>query len=89
MVFGWLIRLLVLMVVVRLVWKLLTGFAQGATTRAPVSPSTGVKLVRDPVCGTYVDQTRALTARRRGAEHYFCSADCRAAFLEGRGTPAA
>lgn len=84
MVFGWLIRFVVVMLLVRLVWKFLVGLAQGATRRPEVPPKQGVQLVQDPVCGTYIDQTRALTARRAGKVHYFCSADCQKTFREGR-----
>jgi YHS domain-containing protein len=38
-------------------------------------------LVQDPVCGTYVLQERALTARGAGGTiAYFCSERCRSAY---------
>tara|TARA_A100001037_G_C14817047_1_gene485939 strand:- start:213 stop:479 length:267 start_codon:yes stop_codon:yes gene_type:complete len=83
MVFGWLIRFVVVMLLVRLAWKFVSGFAQGATRRPVSGPARGMPLVQDPVCGTYVDQGRAVTARRKGTVHHFCSDDCRKAFLEG------
>ena len=79
MVFSWLIRFLVVMLLVRLVWKFLGGVVQGAA-RPQGTPAKGLPLARDPVCGVYVDQTRALTARRKGETHYFCSESCRTAF---------
>ena len=39
-----------------------------------------VKLVRDPVCGTWVDPGASLAVDSRGATHYFCSAECRDSF---------
>jgi YHS domain-containing protein len=33
--------------------------------------------VRDPVCGTFVVQSRALTAARAGETAFFCSEECR------------
>jgi len=84
MVFAWLIRFLVVMLVVRLLWKFLGGLVRGAAARPQVSPPRGVPLVRDPVCGTYVDQARALTLRRQREMHYFCSDDCRTAFKQAR-----
>ena len=80
MVFGWLIRFLVVMLLVRLVWKFLGGIFEGAARRPQVPLAKGLPLVRDPVCGTYVDQARALTLRRKGEMHYFCSESCRTAF---------
>ena len=82
MVFSWFIRVLVIMLLVRLVWKFLGGVVEGATRRPEVSPAKTVPLVRDPVCGTYVDQARALTLRRKGEMHYFCSESCRTAFQQ-------
>ena len=82
MVFGWLIRILVVMVLVRLVWRFLGGVFEGAARRRQVSPVKGVPLVRDPVCGTYIDQARALTLRRKGEMHYFCSENCRTSFRQ-------
>ena len=82
MVFGWLIRFLVVVLLVRLVWKFLAGVVEGAARRPQVLPTKGVPLVRDPVCGTYVDQARALTHRRKGELHYFCSESCRTAFQQ-------
>ncbi len=82
MVFGWIIRFLVVMLLVRLVWKFVSGVVEGAARRPQVAPAKGVPLVRDPMCGTYVDQTRALTLRRKGEMHYFCSENCRTSFRQ-------
>ena len=83
MALGWLIRFLIAMVVIRLAWKFLGGVVEGATSRPQVPPSHGVPLVRDPVCGTYVDRARALTARSRHGVQYFCSEDCRTTYRQG------
>ena len=45
-----------------------------ARGRAPV------KLVRDPVCGTWVDPGASLAIDTRGTTHYFCSDTCRDSF---------
>jgi YHS domain-containing protein len=80
MVFSWLIRFLVVMLLVRLVWKFLSGVVAGAARRPQVAPKQAVALVRDPECGTFIDRDRAMTLRRKGELHYFCSEDCRTAF---------
>jgi YHS domain-containing protein len=36
---------------------------------------------KDPVCGTTVDEATAFGADRDGELFYFCSGDCRQAFL--------
>ena len=45
-----------------------------ARGRAPV------KLVRDPVCGTWIDPAASLALSSRDDTHYFCSAACRDSF---------
>ena len=82
--FGWLLRFLFLTLLVRLVWKFVGGLVEGATSRPQVPPTKSLPLVRDPVCGTYVDRGRALTLRRKGEVHYFCSDECRTAFQQDR-----
>ena len=84
MALGWLIRFLVAAVVVRMAWKFFSGLLEGAAERPRVAPRQGVMLARDPVCGTYVDRTRAVSARGAGEVQYFCSEDCRAAYRQGR-----
>ena len=80
--FFWLIRFVVVMLLVRLVWKFIGGVIEGAARRPHAAPAKGLPLVRDPVCDTYVDQARALTLRRHGETFYFCSEHCRAAFRQ-------
>jgi YHS domain-containing protein len=64
----------------RAVWRLLVGVVEGAsgtrTGRTGV-PRQGARMVRDPVCGTFVVQSRALSADSRGEIAWFCSEDCR------------
>jgi YHS domain-containing protein len=79
------IRLLLLAILVLLLarafWRVVDGIleAAGGTSRArPRSPA--VKLVKDPVCGTYVDPGRAVSLQVRGQTHHFCSEACRTSF---------
>lgn len=92
---GWLLRLLLLFLLVRALMLIVGGLLRGimgvpqatgggddaaprAGGRAPQSSGT---LVRDPVCGTYVPQARALTARTAsGDTAFFCSEACRSAY---------
>lgn len=39
-----------------------------------------VKLVKDPMCGTWVDPQAALASNLGGTIHYFCSTGCRDRF---------
>lgn len=40
------------------------------------------ELVKDPQCGAYVEKDSALTVRDGETVHYFCSYECRDAFLQ-------
>jgi YHS domain-containing protein len=81
---GWLIRFILfsilLTLVVRSVMRLFAGIVEGATggTRPKVMP--GTRMVKDPVCGTYVVPAQALTATRQGETAWFCSPECREAW---------
>lgn len=73
---------LLLLLVLRAVWRLLGGVVQGAMSagpvagRGPASPPA-VKMVRDPVCGTYVVPGKALEVVKGRETMYFCSDRCR------------
>ena len=40
---------------------------------------------QDPVCGTWVPISQAVTLNRDDETHYFCSGECRDKFLAGQG----
>ena len=60
-------------------WRFVDGIidAFGGTTKQRKQRAAPMKLVRDPVCGTFVVQSRALTAVRGRHTAWFCSEDCR------------
>lgn len=53
----------------------------GAGRPSPQDRERTGKLMKDPVCGTYVPAETALTARSDSGTHYFCSEECRRKFL--------
>jgi YHS domain-containing protein len=69
------------MIVARAFWRVVDGVIEGATGRRPgPRPARGqspTKLVRDPVCGTYIVPNAALSLSADGSTHYFCSESCR------------
>lgn len=79
------IRYLLLAVLVLLIarafWRVMDGImdAAGGTTRSRAKASA-VKLVRDPVCGTFVPAGSSLSLTAGGATNYFCSEQCRSEF---------
>jgi YHS domain-containing protein len=76
-----LLQLLLLLAVLRAVWRLVKGVLEGAGYRqvpgASGRATPAVKLVRDPNCGTFVAPERAAVTRLAGQTVYFCSEKCR------------
>ena len=83
---AWLVRLLLAVLLLRAVWSFFAGLVAGS--RAPTRPATSngarsaVSLVRDPVCGTFVEPRRAISEKAGAEVHYFCSESCRRTFRQ-------
>jgi len=80
LVLSWGVRLLR-----RIIGGMLRDQVAGAsqTTDAPEeipAPAAARHLVRDPVCGTHVDETRSIPLREGGELVHFCSPACRDAY---------
>ena len=76
---GWIIRLLLLYFVLRAISRLLRGIAEGMAAPREQGPAA-VPLARDPICGTFVVPSRALTGGTGADMRYFCSEKCRRAY---------
>lgn len=80
------LRLILIAVVITLALRaarlVLRGIVEAAGPAPPArSPSRqGVKLVRDPVCGTHLPPANAISLTADGTTHYFCSEECRRKF---------
>lgn len=80
----------------RAVWRLLIGVVQGASASPTPGASAGrarggtpsVKMVKDPVCGTFVVPGKALSLVVHGEPVYFCSEQCRSAYRTSSGARA-
>ena len=73
---GWIVRLLLLYFIIRAVSRLLRGIAEGMRVPQVQQPSA-VPLARDPVCGTFVVPSLALTIGSGAQTRFFCSEKCR------------
>jgi YHS domain-containing protein len=81
-------RFVLYAVVALLLYRALRSFLRGVLQGAGAVPgprkkppiAEGVRMVRDPVCGTYVIPANALAVRDAEGMHHFCSATCRDAF---------
>jgi YHS domain-containing protein len=72
---------ILLLVIARAFWRLMDGVIEAAGGRPRVrGQAPPVKLVRDPVCGTFVAPRSSLSATSRGTTYYFCSEECRSKF---------
>jgi YHS domain-containing protein len=74
---------LLLLLIARAFWRVMDGVieaAGGRSRRKGPSSTPAVKLVRDPVCGTFVAPANALSLSSGGTTHYFCSEDCKRKF---------
>jgi YHS domain-containing protein len=72
-----LIAILVLLIA-RAFWRVVDGILEAAGGRESRVPP--VKLVRDPVCGTYVAPNPALSLTTGRTTHFFCSEECRSKY---------
>jgi YHS domain-containing protein len=72
---------ILLLVIAWAFWRFVDGIIEafgGLPQRS--RQKTPVKLVRDPVCGTWLAPQNSLGLRAGNVTHYFCSDRCRDAF---------
>ena len=73
---GRILEFIVLLLVLRAAWKVLANLftvTAGASRATATGEPRAVKLVRDPVCGTYVSPDSAVA----DGKNHFCSEKCR------------
>jgi len=74
---------LLVLFLVRALRRFLAGFVVGL--RGGPDPSRrieqGVRMARDPICGTFVIPSSAVAVRDGSGLHHFCSDKCRDAFM--------
>jgi uncharacterized protein len=76
------VLLLLLYFAARAVWRLVYGIAEGLNGPRDAKSPSAVPLARDPVCGTYVVPSRALTSGAGNDLRFFCSERCRQAWTK-------
>ena len=84
----WLLRILIILMIVRYIVAFFTRRRSAPAARsrsaARQPERTGGTLVRDPQCGTYVPEARAIPLLHGGSTTYFCSITCRDAWKAGK-----
>ncbi|MGM0644771.1 MAG: YHS domain-containing protein [Thermodesulfobacteriota bacterium] len=72
-----------------LLFKLIQGDTRQKTSQKQQKDeklATSGEMVKDPACGTYVPTSTDIRARDGETTYYFCSYECRDAFLERKKT---
>ncbi len=82
---NWIVRFilfsLLIALVVRAALRFFAGIVEGASGGGARSASQApTRMVKDPVCGTYVVPSKALTASRDNQTAWFCSPECQQAW---------
>jgi YHS domain-containing protein len=77
---GWLVRVILFTLLIALLVRAAGRLFRGIVEGAPGRLTRGTKMVKDPVCGTYVVQSKALTASRGSETAFFCSPECQHAW---------
>lgn len=83
------IRILVIAVIAFVLYKLLSNEARKRAERKERSKETDTtrraeagQMVKDPVCGAYVDVATSVRVRDGETVYLFCGYECRDAFLQ-------
>lgn len=79
------LKIIILVVVGFILFKLLTGDQRKKKEKVEKEKermaADGV-MVKDPICGTYVDKDTDIRVKNKGDVHCFCSYDCRDRYLK-------
>ena len=82
-------RILVIAVIAFILYKLITNERQKRAEKSEKNKTAETarkaaagQMVKDPVCGIYVDASDSISVRDGETVHRFCSYECRDAFLQ-------
>jgi YHS domain-containing protein len=74
------VRLAILAFWIAIVLIALVPLLRRRSTTGPRRRITSDELVKDPVCGTYIVRSRAVSRPAADGSRYFCSAECAGRF---------
>ncbi|HSW38240.1 MAG TPA: transcriptional regulator [Acidobacteriota bacterium] len=81
-----LLKLLLILGIIWLIRRLLATFLSPKKQgQCGGTATAGTHMVKDPVCGMYMDSRLAIRHAGKGKEIYFCSEECRKKFLNESG----
>ncbi len=81
------IRFLVIIIALWFLRRILASVFGEPTKRTRANPGNRAPtaanpMVKDPVCGMYMDPRLAVELQSRGGQFYFCSNECRQKFIK-------
>jgi YHS domain-containing protein len=77
-----LFRPLAIILVLGLVWIVLAKIFSASRRQSPrASEKPSNNMVKDPVCGMYMDSRLAVRLENRKEAHFFCSEECKNKYL--------
>ena len=84
-----LVRLIIYIILIAVLYravKLWFGRSENGRGPARVKPQGQVDdvMIKDPVCGAYFPQRKAVTLNGQNKALFFCSTQCRDRYLEGK-----
>ena len=81
--FAKLLQILGILLFVWLFRSLISALARNSKKPQPAknTEGTGNRMVKDPVCGMYMDSRLAVRVDNKSEAFYFCSEDCRNKYL--------
>lgn len=79
------LRIVILAILFYLLYRLLTGGKKKSPSNYRGSLPAQDVLVEDPVCHTYIPKKQAVSVKKDGAEHFFCSNECLDKFIANKG----
>jgi YHS domain-containing protein len=76
--FRVILLLILIVIVARTFWRVIDGLIEGLSGRSATNVTGGTtRLVRDPVCGTWVLPKHEMSLMEGRRQVFFCSAACR------------
>jgi YHS domain-containing protein len=75
----WIFTLVLIALIIRALTRFARGVLAGMNPPREKEPAA-VPLARDPVCGTFVVPSRAVTAGSGSGMRFFCSEQCRRSY---------
>jgi YHS domain-containing protein len=79
-----LLRILSIALALWLVRRIIAAFQAPKTSgNRKAEPKIESTMVKDPICGMYMDPRLAIRLENKGASVYFCSEECKKKYLVG------